>query len=186
MLGCRNSAKRPAARTKSKLTVGLSLRTYQASLRGETCLISTAVSARRRLPEGGRSICATTENPPKSPTWVFCLTPREGWVFDSWSASQSPFRQLECVAIAVSTAGVRRSRRFDSWSASQSPFRQLECVAVAVSTAGVRRRRSRRFGSWRASQSPFRQLECVAVAVSTAGVRKSLLFRQAGGNECLR
>ena len=45
------------------------------------------------------------------------------------SASQSPFRQLECVAVAVSGAGVRRSRRFDSWSASQSPFRQLECVS---------------------------------------------------------
>ncbi len=30
------------------------------------------------------------------------------------------------IAVAVSTAGVRRSRRFDSWSASQSPFRHLE------------------------------------------------------------
>ena len=37
--------------------------------------------------------------------------------FGSWSASQSPFRELECVAVAVSTVGVRRSRRFDSWSA---------------------------------------------------------------------
>ncbi len=44
---------------------------------------------------------------------------------NSWSASQSQFRQLEYIAVAVSTAGVRRSR-----------LRQPECVAVAVSTAG--------------------------------------------------
>ncbi len=45
--------------------------------------------------------------------------------FDSWSASQSPFRQLECVAVAVSIAGVRRNRRFDSLSASQSVLRKV-------------------------------------------------------------
>ncbi len=61
-----------------------------------------------------------------------CTDPRS-----CWSASQSPFRQLECVAVAVSGAGVRRSRRFDSWSASQSPFRQLECVSRYFSWTNI-------------------------------------------------